>query len=339
VRSKALALALALASGAACGKKGESARGAAGGAAAAALAAGLEATARERAPWRCAALDSPAPPGIAISIGTTSWRLDGRVATRAAAAKPGPVRIAFLADAEGATTETVGLLRALRDRLTKAKVDAIVLLGGMGASADEITKVLEVLADGATMVVAIPGDREPAAGHRSAVGAFGARGVVDGSQIRWLVIDKVGVATLPGQPFASRLAHGVEGCGHGDADATAVLAAAPADLAVRILATQRAPRHAGGGDRTALGAAAGDAGLAAAIAAAGDHGADVVVHAALDGLPTPAGALAPGDGPVALATGIASASPRLDARGGRVTPAVLVVTVQGERVEWQPLTP
>jgi hypothetical protein len=333
------ALALAIATGAGCGKKGESARGAVGGATAAAIAAGLDATARERAPWRCAALDSPAAPGIAISIGTTSWRLDGRVAARAPAAKPGPIRIAFVADAEGATPETLGVLRALRDRMAKRGVDAIVTLGGLGGTADEVTKVLDVLADGAILVVAIPGDREPAAGHRAAIAGLAARGVVDGSQIRWLVIDKVGVATLPGQAFAARLAHGVEGCGHTDEDATAILAAAPADLAVRILASQRAPRHADGSDHGALGATAGDPGLAAAIEAAGAKGADVVVHASLDGTPASAGKLAPGAGPVAIATGIASASPRLDARGGRVTPAALLVTIEGNRVEWQPIAP
>lgn len=341
----AAVLAFAAVNGCHCRGRGASARGAVGGAVGAAIVAGLDATAHERAPWRCAALDTPAPPGIAISIGTTSWRLDGRVAARAphtGAARAGRVAIAFFADAEGASDDTLAVLRALRAKLAKLGVDAIVTLGGMGDAADDITKVLAVLADGATLVVAIPGDREAAAGHRAAVAGLAGKGVIDGSLIRWLVIDGVGVATLPGQPFATRLAHGVEGCGHTDADATAVLAAAPPGLAVELLASQRAPRHADGGDRAALGATAGDAGLAAAIAG---HGVDLVVHGALDGPPAGAGSLvagpagAAGDVPVAIATGVASASPRLDSRGARVTPAILVVTVEGNRVAWQPITP
>jgi hypothetical protein len=164
--------------------------------------------------------------------------------------------------------------------------------------------------------------------------------VLDGSLVRWLVNDGIGVATLPGQPDAARLARGVEGCGHLDADATAVLTAAPERLAVRILASQRAPRHADGGDRAALGSSAGDAGLAAAIAQAGDGSVDLIIHAALDGAPAAAGSLTAGRGrPIAIATGIASASPRLDAAGRRVTPAVLVVTIEGNRVTWQPIVP
>jgi hypothetical protein len=255
----------------------------------------------------------------------------------AVAGKAKPVRIAFVADAEAPTPDTLGVLRALRDKLAKLDVDAIVALGGMGGTAADLEGVLGALADGSVLVLAIPGDREPAAGHRAAVAALAGRGVLDGAVVRWLVVDGVGVATLPGQPAVTRLAHGVEGCGHADADATAVVAAGPDGVRVAILASQRAPRHADGGDRSALGAAAGDAGLATAIAAAGAPGVDVIVHAALDGAPATAGTLAPAPRPVALATGVASASPRLDGKGRRVTPAALVVTVDGNRVAWQPI--
>jgi hypothetical protein len=338
----AAALVAATAATAACSGRGKAARGAVGGGIAAAVTAGLATAARVRAPWRCAALDWLPPPGpTSVQAGGRSWSLDGRIARRAPTT-PGArvVRIAFVADAEAPTPVTLGVLRALRDRLAKLKVDAIVSLGGMGGTTDELEGVLGALADGSVPVFAIPGDREPAAGHRAAVAALASRGVVDGSVVRWVVVDKVGIATLPGQPFVTRLAAGVEGCGHADGDAAAVLATRPDGVEVAILASQRAPRHADGDDQGALGAAAGDLGLATAIATPDGGTASpiaLVVHAALDGAPTPAGTLAAGGRPRALATGVTSASPRLDGAGRRVTPAALVVTVEGNRVAWQPI--
>jgi hypothetical protein len=332
----ALLLVVALA-GAACRGKGESARGAPGGAAAAAIADGLAAAAGVRAPWRCAALDGAAATDAAIEAGGARWTIAGRTATRAPAGAPKPVRIAFAADAEDASPETLAALAKLRAKLDKLDVDAIVTLGGMGATPDELAATLGALS-GHALVVAIPGDREPAAGHRATVAALAGSGIVDGSLVRWLVIDGVGVATLPGQPYAGRLAHGVEGCGQTDADATALLAVAPADLRVRIVASQRAPRHADGTDGAALGASAGDAGLAAALAAPPTAGAraDLVVHGSLDGSPSPAGRA---EGPALVATGVTSGSPRLDAAGRRLHPAIVVVTVEGSRVSWQPIAP
>jgi len=330
------ALVLACAAAVGCGSRHESARGAVGGAVASAITAALAAAAHERAAWRCAALDGPAPPAGPIVVGATTWTVDGRVARRAPSSPPRPVRIAFLADAEAPTAPTLAALGAIRARLATLGVGVIVTLGGMGGSSDELAATLGALADGAVLVVAIPGDREPAEGHRAAVAALAPRGVVDGSLVRWIVVGGVGIATLPGQPFTTRLAHGVEGCGHTDADAAAVLAAAPDGLRTRILASQRAPRHPDRGDQAALGVAAGDAGLAAALAGAAPM-VDLVVHASLDGAPTPAGRL--GDGLAMVATGVASASPRLDAAGRRLGPAAVVVTVEGSRLQWQPITP
>src|SRR5688572_27106207 len=58
---------------AACGKGGESAKGAVGAAIAAAVRGGLDASAAGRAPWRCGALDGPAPAPAAFTAGGTTW--------------------------------------------------------------------------------------------------------------------------------------------------------------------------------------------------------------------------------------------------------------------------
>jgi hypothetical protein len=322
-----------------CGK-GKPADGAVGGAVAAAVRAGLDTSAGERAPWRCGALDGPAPAPAAFAIGGVAWTVDGRVARRAAPAGGGrrPVSIAFVADAEAPTPQTLAALAAIHGKLARLRVDAVVALGGMAGDADGLVAVYRALA-GPWPVLAIPGDREPLGAVRQAVEALADTGVVDGTRIRWLVIDGVGVATMPGQPHAARLAHGPDGCGHTDADVRPLLAAAPDGLAFRILATQRAPRSAG--DRTALGAPAGDPGLAAALVpAAGERRpADLVVHAALDGRATPPGHVRPGEGVPAIATGVASASPRFAGDGRRVTPAAIVVTIDARAARWQVIAP
>jgi hypothetical protein len=339
-----VAAAIAVAVAAGCGGKRESAVGAPGGAIGAAIAAGLDAAAEVRAPWRCAALDgSPSPPAT-VTAGAARWTITDRTATLAARAGAAgrPLRIAFVADAEAPTDATRAALAALRAKLTALGVDAVVALGGMGGSKADLVGTLGALTGHDTLVVAVPGDREPALAHREAVAALAGDGVIDGAAVRWIVLGEVGVATLPGQPFAARLAHGVEGCGHADADAAAVLAIGPTELRARILATQRAPRHADTADRGALGAAAGDAGLAAAIAGK-DVRPDLVVHASLDGAAAPPGRLTVTAAPrpvVMVATGVASSSPRLDAVGRRLHPAALVVTIEsdGNRLSWQPIT-
>jgi hypothetical protein len=323
---------------AACGK-GKPADGAVGGAVAAAVRAGLDTGAGERAPWRCGALDGPAPAAASFTVGAVAWAVDGRVARRAErAGGRRPVAIAFVADAEAPTPETLSALAAIRGKLARLKVDAVVALGGMAGDADGLAAVYRALA-GPWPVVAIPGDREPLGAVRQAVAALAGDGVVDGTQLRWLVIDGVGVATLPGQPHSARLAHGPDGCGHTDADVRALLAAAPDGLAFRVLASQRAPR--GPGDRAALGAPAGDPGLAAALvpAAGARRPADLVVHGSLDGRATAAGDVRPGEVVPAIATGVASASPRLDGAGRRVTAAAIVVTIDARAARWQVIAP
>jgi hypothetical protein len=338
------AVAAVVVAGVGCGGKRESAVGAPGGAIGVAIAAGLDAAAEVRAPWRCAALDGSPPPPATVSAGAARWTIADRTATLAErAGAPGrPLRIAFVADAEAPTDATRAALAALRAKLTAQGVVVVVALGGMGGSKADLVGTLGALTGHDTLVVAVPGDREPALAHREAVAALAGDGVIDGAAVRWIVLGKVGVATLPGQPFAARLAHGVEGCGHADADATAVLAIGPTDLRARILATQRAPRHTDPADRGALGAAAGDAALAAAIAGK-DVRPDLVVHASLDGAAAPPGRLTVTAAPrpvVMVATGVASSSPRLDAVGRRLHPAALIVTIEGDgnRLSWQPIT-
>jgi hypothetical protein len=337
-RSVAAAVAVVAAAGCKCGSGGTP-RGGVGAATGAAIVAAVTAAPAERAPWRCAALDEPSPPASALSTSDRRWTIERR-AMRLADHR-GPSRIAFVADAGDASPATLANIAKLTARLAKLDVHAVVGVGGLGSTEAELAAVLGALAGERWVVIAIPGDREAARDHRAAIAALAAAGkaVVDGAEVRWIEIGGFGVATLPGQSAASRLAHGVEGCGHADADAAAVLTRWPDGGSVRFraLATQRAPRRDDLGDVGRLGAHAGDVGLADALAGSK---VDLVIHAAVDGIAAVSGRhrAAPGVAWEAVATGMASGAPHLDGRGERIAPSAIVVTVEGDGASWQPIS-
>jgi hypothetical protein len=102
-----------------------------------------------------------------------------------------------------------------------------------------------------------------------------------------------------------------------------------------IAISATAPRTTGDSDLAPGGVHAGELDLAAALAA---HPIDLIVHPQL-GAPSPAGKLDPGTmwPDVAVATGIADASPRYDDGGKPLTPGALVVTVDRSGIRWQPI--
>ncbi|MCB9560575.1 MAG: hypothetical protein H6708_09225 [Kofleriaceae bacterium] len=252
----------------------------------------------------------------------------------------------FLADARGGD-DAGATARGVRAALDAAPPAVVVTLGGLGTDRDTIEATLGPLATGAPwVVVAIPGDREAIPEHRAAIGRLAAAGapVVDGSQVRVIELPGVRVGTLPGVPWRTRLAAGVDGCVHDVDDLAALLDALTGppggdvgdDRPTTILATQTPPRQQGAFDLAPGGVHVGEIALAAALV---DRGLDVVAQGAVDDLPRAAGAARRGAAPLFVPVGALDATPRYLADGTRVVPTGVTVTAGPRDVAWEPLRP
>lgn len=324
---------------------------------AAALRAGLEATATAPAPHRCARLDAP---GEAVAA-PESLSMDapgGRTLRRRGPElriEPGDARLTLglVADARGA----VDALPRVRDAFSAAGVELVISLGGMGRDRETIAQVIGALASeaGATdgwLVLAMPGDWESIPAHRAAAAALADRGVIDGSRVRFVDMDGVRLATLPGAPHRTRLAAGRDGCVYTAGDAAEVVAALAAYPGVRALLAHAPPRQepdglGADGPRAARPTDVGHTGIPIGERALADAlratPVDVVMHALVASAPDePRGALPTSrDAPVILAAGSLDPLARLVrdpadfAGSAHREPAARIAVVTAERITWQ----
>jgi hypothetical protein len=288
-----------------------------------------------REPYRCAELPAPTPQKVVVGRRTYAVAGDTLTVTPA----DHFLVLGVVADARGATAETGANLARVREGFDKEKVELVVSLGGMGTSAEELTRVYRAL--GAPLL-AIPGDRESIPAHRAALSALAAEGraVFDGSRVKTVAIDGALIAALPGADAAGKLVAGADGCLHRPVDVTAVATRLAAHGGVRVWATHSAPRQRGAasGD-LALGAVhVGNLALAGALPAAHAH---LVLHGEVDeaalGAPTGGVQVGAGAPPVILGAGPVEAMPVRGARGAPIGGAALVVRIAGHGISWKRL--
>ncbi len=201
--------------------------------------AALTAADHLRAPWRCAALDTPALPAEQVA----GWTVGEHRLARDHAADE--IVIGVVADAAGSAAPTIATLARLRGKLDEAKPDLVLALGGMGATRAELEATLGTLASHASFpVVALAGDLEPAAAHAAAIAALRARGdtIFDARLARWIELPGVTIATVPGAGAASRLAAGDDGCGWRAHELDKLFAELSSRKGMRVVASAEAPR-------------------------------------------------------------------------------------------------
>lgn len=314
---------------AACGSGGDRPAPGAGRSAAEALVAAVDRAQTVAAPWRCARPGDAAAAGAApIVAGERTWTRTGE----ALASDGATLTIVAVADARGAADARV------RDRARAAGAEVVIAVGGMGTTEAELGAALGAIVDPAWLTVAIPGTTEAYPAHRAAVAALAGGGapIVDGADVRLLDAGAAVIATLPGLPYVERLAAAAEGCGHDAADVERTLAMVRARAGDRptVLAGPRAPQG-GRSDLTPGGVHAGDPELAEAAAAV-----SIVLHAPLDGAPTPRGQ-GDGDDHDAVAAGSLDPAPRHAPGGARLAPGVTVVGFDRRGRAWRavPLDP
>ena len=288
------------------------------------LVAGLAAAAAERAPWRCASLDAPALVAETLTVGGHTWTVAGHALTRDGAA-PETLSIGVIGDAGGAAPATLAALGRLRSKLDNAKVDVVIVLGGMGSTRADIEATLGALATKAPWpAVALPGDLEPAGEQTAAITALRSHGapVLDGRLARYVELGAASIATLPGASAGERLAAGANGCAYDAADVAALTDALSARPGLRVLATTEAPRALVAGEPTGE------------LVLAPHAPVDVLLHGAADA-PSPAATGSRDGAGRALAPGPADATGRLP--GPAHPPAAGVLAIHGSAWSWRVL--
>jgi hypothetical protein len=287
------------------------------------LAALFAAADAERAPWRCAALDTPATADAQVTTGDRHWQLGAHMLRRTDS--DDTLAIGVVADAAGSSPRTIAALARLRAELEKSAPDVVLSLGGMGATQAELEATLGTLGDRATWpVVALPGDLESASAHVAAISNLRKRGtvVLDGRVIRWIELPGASIATLPGAGAQERLVAGTDGCQWHSEDVALLYAALTAKPGMRIVASSEAPRTRVDGEP------AGELGLVP------PQPIEVAVHGPVTPAPSPAKAGGRDGAQVVLTPGTADALRRLpDAH----TPSAGVLVIRAGTWSWRPL--
>jgi hypothetical protein len=264
---------------------------------------------------------------IPVSPGKTGTSNDGAIGDTLVA-EPARSKLTL-----GAVAQARGRAVDVRAGLRAAQVDVVFAVGGMGTDAAESRAALTALLDPAWIVVALPGDTEQWPEHAAAIADLAAGGgaIVDGATVRLVDAGVAVVGTLPGEPFASRLAAGVDGCMHDASDVAATLAALveAAPDRPRVLVTAPAPQG-GRSDVAPGGLHAGEPALAAAGAGARS---ELVLHGPVDGTPPAPGTARTGV-PVTLAAGSLDPVARRDGDGRTLTTGVVIATLDARGVSW-----
>ena len=122
------------------------------------------------------------------------------------------MRLGLVADAREATAATVANLERFAGVFRREKVAAVVVLGGMASTEDELGRELTALKGAQAPLFALPGDREPEAAFHAAIERAKKAGldVTDLQQARGVVGDGLVIESLPGTRWTHDLVAG--GC-------------------------------------------------------------------------------------------------------------------------------
>lgn len=223
-------------------------------------------------PFHCAELAEGQEPARTLTAGGRRISHHGLEVTAAPARRDHRLVLGVVADARGAEPATLAQLAEVHRQFTRAHVELVLSLGGMGQDRDQLLATLGALVDPAWVVIAIPGDREAIPDHEAAIAELTDRGaaIIDGARARIIEFDGVSIATLPGLDQPRHLVAGADGCRHTGTDAATAAALLAARPQPRVWAGYAPPRQTGkdGSDLTLDAIHVGERELAEPIAGA-----------------------------------------------------------------------
>jgi len=156
----------------------------------------------------------------------------------------GRLKLGAVADTNGTAPATMANLARLTRVFSEEHVDAVVALGDLGASEDEIARVLTAIADGGKApVLALAGEREPENAFHAAVKRVHDAGVdiVDLVDTRLLDTGTIDIVSLPGYPFSRK------GCHYSAADLDGAAALVAGRKHPRVVVAHTPPKGQGAG--------------------------------------------------------------------------------------------
>ena len=122
----------------------------------------------------------------------------------------GRLSLGAIADTNGAAPATLANLRRLGEVFAGVHVDAVVALGDLGRTEDEIAAVLTAIGSAAQVpVLALAGEREPEKLFHAAVKRVhdGGIEIVDLVDTRLVDTGKIDIVSVPGYPFSRKGCH------------------------------------------------------------------------------------------------------------------------------------
>ncbi len=307
------------------------------------IARAVEASEEVAEPFRCATLDPPETTEVELgTVGDRQATRSGQLVRMTGKRGDATLVLGLVADARGTAPETIATLGRLRAQLVDAGAEVLVLLGGMGKDQDELVTHLRLLTENASWpVLVIPGGREEIPAMRKAIAQVGGDGaqILDGSRVRFLTMDGVVLATLPGVASPERLLSRSLGCVYEQADIDELARRLGGFEETRVWLSYSPPRTSDpkGSDVAIGGIHVGDQEQTAAIASAR---AQAVFHAAVDEAaigPKKGSAHLDSGNTVVVGVGSVDPLPVTDDRGKTVRAVVTVAHIEPHQLRWQRL--
>lgn len=180
------------------------------------------------------------------------------------------VVLGVIADIKENTPENIANLKAIIAHFRRSEVEAVVIVGDLGDTQNQIEDVLELMGRTELPTFSIIGNREPKAAYNAAFAAAASRhpNLFDLNQIRLAIIDRVALVSVPGYYNPAYIHAGEAGCHYrAAAVAAAAEAAQAAGDATVVLVSHGPPKQTGPEalDRTLEDANVGDDALSTLI--------------------------------------------------------------------------
>lgn len=117
--------------------------------------------------------------------------------------------LGVVADTHGSMPATMANLEHFARVFRQQHVDAVVALGDLGSTEDEIARVLTALGDVGAPILALAGERETEASFHAAVDQARARGLDITDLVDQRIVDSgyVDIVSAPGYPFSDSGCH------------------------------------------------------------------------------------------------------------------------------------
>jgi Icc-related predicted phosphoesterase len=211
----------------------------------------------------CAAAWNPTGTPKTYESGGRKFEVTGTKLTESTSDADTKAVIGVIANIKEDTPENLANLGQFLAAFKQASVEAIVVVGDLAETKDQIVNVVKPLADSGVPVLAVIGNHEPKSDFNQALASFADKPVINLNAVRLAVFDDVAFVSVPGY-YDKVFIHSTEGCNYlpEDLEATKPIVQAAGDKTV-VLVSHGGPRQEGADalDRTAEQANVGDPAL------------------------------------------------------------------------------